>query len=392
MANAKTWTLTDVEQDIYVDQIALGPPELGPDFQGCSVKKRRLRGGLRDGVDLVEVDNGAFRFAIIPTRGMGIWRAWLGDTLIGWPSPNRGPVHPHYVPLTEPSGFGFLDGFDELLMRCGLESNGAPEFDENHRLVYPIHGRIANRPAHKVEVEVDPESGEIAVTGEVEESRFHFQKLRLVSTVRTRPGETGLRVHDQMVNFGGTPAEMQILYHVNYGAPLLDAGAKLVAPVKYLVPRDDAAVAGLATWDSYAPEQAGYAEQVFYFDLLGDKDGNTRVLLKNAHSTQGVSMHFNKKQLPCFTQWKDTGAMADGYVTGLEPGNNFPNPRSYETKQHRVAKMGAGDKLDFDLEIRVHPDAESVTAVEASVAELQRTAEARVYNRPQKGWSVPGGG
>ena len=55
---AKTWTLTDVDQDIYVDQITLGPEQVGGPARGYSVTKRTLRGGLRDGVDVIEVHNG----------------------------------------------------------------------------------------------------------------------------------------------------------------------------------------------------------------------------------------------------------------------------------------------------------------------------------------------
>ena len=95
------------------------------------------------------------RLLVIPTRGMGIWKAIVGDETLGWRSPVRGPVHPQFVPLFDPSGLGWLEGFDELLVRCGLESNGAPEFDQQGRLLYPLHGRIANRPAHHVEVTVD---------------------------------------------------------------------------------------------------------------------------------------------------------------------------------------------------------------------------------------------
>ena len=91
---------------------------------------------------------------------MGIWKAWLGDAKgnewpLGWNSPIRGPVHPKFVPIAEPSGLGWLDGFDELLCRCGLFSNGAPDFDERGVLLHPLHGRIANRPAHRLSVETD---------------------------------------------------------------------------------------------------------------------------------------------------------------------------------------------------------------------------------------------
>ena len=47
------------------------------------------------------------------------------------------PVHPAFVPIAEPSGVGWLSGFDELMCRCGLESNGAPDFDERGQLAFP---------------------------------------------------------------------------------------------------------------------------------------------------------------------------------------------------------------------------------------------------------------
>ena len=120
---------------------------------------------------MIEVRHGDFRFVVVPTRGMGIWRACLGDLRLGWKSPVRGPVHPAYVRLGHPDGLGWLDGFDELLVRCGLESNGAPEFQPDGRLRYGLHGKIANIPAHKVEVAIDGDSGRIAIRGTVDEAR-----------------------------------------------------------------------------------------------------------------------------------------------------------------------------------------------------------------------------
>ena len=84
----------------------------------------------------------------LPTRGMSLWKAWVDGQALGWNSPVRGPVHPSLVPLGDPGGLGWLDGFDELFVRCGLESNGAPEFAENGQLRYGLHGRIGNKPAH----------------------------------------------------------------------------------------------------------------------------------------------------------------------------------------------------------------------------------------------------
>ena len=150
----KTWTLTDVDAGIYVEQIVwVGPDQVGGSAHGYRVTKRTLRGGLSDGVDVIEVDNGLFRFIVMPTRGMGIWRASCGSVQLGWKSPAKGPVHPMFVPLWEASGLGWLSGFNELLVRCGLESNGGPDFAPNGALRYPLHGKIANTPANKVEVD-----------------------------------------------------------------------------------------------------------------------------------------------------------------------------------------------------------------------------------------------
>lgn len=380
---AKTWTICDHARAISVSELDEKIGDLG------TVAKRTLRGGLSEGVDVVTLDNGQCKVDILPTRGMSIWKAWAGDLEIGWQSPNRGPVHPAFVDMGEPSGLGWLDGFDEMMVRCGLESNGAPDFDENGQLTYPLHGRIGNKPAHHVQITADPERGQLSVTGIVEETRFHFLKLRMTSTITLNAKEPGFHIHDRVENFSASDAEMQMLYHANFGLPLLDAGSTVVAPVKTVVPRNDHAASGVANWNSYAAEEAGYEEQVYFLELLADNDGRTRTLLKNAHGTAGASMIFNKKVLPCFTVWKNTTAASDGYVTGLEPGTNFPNPRSYEGEQDRVVKLGGGKAIEFDLGFIFHQDEAAVSGAEAAVQALQGDSSPRVYDKPQAGWCAP---
>ena len=255
-------------------------------------------------------------------------------------------------------------------------------------LRYPLHGRIANRPAHRVEVRVDAERGEISVTGEVEESRFLFYHLRLRSTVTTSFHSTSFRIRDQIENPSDVLTGMQLLYHINFGAPLLDAGARLVAPAKTVVPRDARAAEGVDTWDSYLGPQPGFAEQVYFFELLSDQSGRSRVLLKNAHSTQGVCVEFDTEQLPCFTQWKNTAAESQGYVTGLEPATNFPNPRSFEQQQGRVVPLPARSRREFEVALDWLLDADAVADAEKSVQKLQAGQKPIVHDKPQAGWCM----
>ncbi|MBI1902799.1 MAG: aldose 1-epimerase family protein [Planctomycetia bacterium] len=380
-------TLLDVDRDLCLETACVTQADV-PSMPGrFSVYKRRLRGGRREGVDLVELDNGACTVLIVPTRGMGVWRARCGPLDLGWQSPVKGPVHPQFVNLFEPAGLGWLAGFDELLCRCGLESNGPPVYDDEGRLQHPLHGKIANSPAHRVDVSADPASGEIAVTGVVDESRLFFSKLRLTSTVKTKLNQPGFSVIDEVANTSDQPAELELLYHFNVGKPLLDEGSQVKVPVKTLVPRTPRAAEGIAEWDTHGPPQPGFAEQVYYFELLADKDGQTEVLLRNAHGHEGVSLRFSVRQLPRFILWKSTQAVADGYVTGLEPAINFPNPRPFEQQQGRVMKLGPGEKAQFQMDITLLTSAESVAQAEQAISRLQGSVQPKVHPRPVADWT-----
>ena len=353
-----------------------------PEF---SVTGRSLRGGLQGGMEIVEVDNGRMKFWLLPERGMGIWKVWLDGIEIGWQSPVLGPVHPQFVPLHEESGLGWLAGFDELLCRCGLESNGAAEFDAQGKLKYPLHGKIANLPAHSVEAAMLNDA--IQVTGCVEEARFKGTRLQLLTSVTTGSNETEIILHDTVTNLSGTPGEFQLLYHINFAAPFLEAGAQVFAPLKTLVPRTLRAEQGIKDWANFSAPESGFEEQVFFMELLGDATGRTQVLLKNAAGNLAVSVHFNLEQLPCFTLWKNTASLLDGYVTGLEPGTNYPNPRSFEQAQGRTVKLLPGESRNFDVRIEFHTDAASVSAAQQKIKQLQATGVALIHAAMQPGWT-----
>ena len=373
---SQTWTLTDTARQIHERDFRISAEEMngtGAKPKGAwSVTQQTLSGGLSDGVDIVTIDNGQVRLVVVPTRGMGIWQAKLGDETLGWQSPVRGPVHPKFVPLFDPSGLGWLEGFDELVVRCGLESNGEPEFNEQGQVVYPLHGRIANRPAHFVEVTVDDSSGTITVRGMVEETRFHFQKLRLEASVTVSMDSHSFTISDTVTNFGGTPAGMQMLYHINLGEPVLAPGDRIVAPVRSLLPaKEGDAIGDTEGWDVIGPPVAGQPEQCFYFDLDADESGQTQVLLKNAESTAGTVVEFNKNSLPCFTVWKNEVASEDGYVLGLEPATNIPNTRTVESQHGRVVSLAPGETWSSELTIGRLSTAGEVQAVEAGICELK---------------------
>jgi hypothetical protein len=332
---------------------------------------RRLSGGLRSGVELIEVTCGDLQFSVIPTRGMGIWKATCQGVEFGWRSPVAGPVHPSFVPVHDPSGLGWLDGFDELLARCGLLSNGAPEFDALGRVLHPLHGRIANTPAHRVEIRIDEPAQSLEIRGTVLESRFHFQKLQLTTVYRCKVGEATIGLIDEVTNCSGGPATFQSLYHFNFGPPLLDSGAKIIAPAREIAPRDIAAANAIDGWDTCTDPIPQFKEQVFFMKLFEDQRHHASVMMHNSQSDTGAVLSYEADKLPCFTLWKNTTSPNDGYVIGLEPGTNFPNVRSFEEKRGRVVSLGAGESYKIRISLAFCVGREKVAKAIASVRALQ---------------------
>ena len=57
---------------------AAGFPECESTLGPLTLRARRLQGGLRDGVLLVELVAGKTRLFVVPDRGLGIWKMLSG--------------------------------------------------------------------------------------------------------------------------------------------------------------------------------------------------------------------------------------------------------------------------------------------------------------------------
>jgi hypothetical protein len=275
------------------------------------------------------------------------------------------------------------------MCRCGLESNGPPEFDDAGRLLRPLHGRIANTPAHRVELVVNEGIGQIALRGVVDESRFHFQSLRLTTSITTSLRSNEFSWSDEVENIGGRVATMQMLYHFNVGQPLLKPGARIYAPIAMVAPLTKvAAEAGIDTWNIMPPPRRGSAEQVYVAELVADDVRDTQVIVAGLEDEEAVSLRFNKRVLPCFTLWRNTPSEADGYVVGLEPGTNFPNPRTFEQQQGRVVPLQAGEKWHATVTVAWHSDKSDFYDAGATIRAIQNQRQPELLTQPRKGWTA----
>ena len=355
-----------------------------------SVTQKTLRGGKQEGVKLLTLDNGKLQISIIPDRGMGIFDVTSKGVRLGWDSPVKEIVHPSHINLESRGGLGWLEGFNEWMVRCGLEFAGHPgtdEFIDNtgnpSTLNLTLHGKIQNIPASEYEIIIDPEPPHrIRIRGTVYEKFFYGPKLKLITEISTVAGSDTFQISDQLINEGAFAQEFQLIYHGNYGSSILEEGAQIFAPAKSVTPMNSHAAKGIDNWKSYQGPTPGFIEEVYLIEPQPDGEGNTIALLANADLTLGTSVQWNLSELPYLTIWKNTAAQEDGYVTGIEPATGYPFNRKIERKYGRVPMIQPGETLSFTLNFGIHHDQDSVQSVIGEIENLQKNTALMINREP----------
>jgi galactose mutarotase-like enzyme len=383
----------DADSSTRVEHAKLSARDLGMDGSWW-IEKSVLHGGKQEGVDVITVNNGRAEFVIVPTRGMSIWEVRAGDIRLGWDSPVNEIVHPHFVNLENRGGLGWLEGFGGWFVRCGLQYTGAPGLDKqvtNTGSVVEnsltLHGKIDYIPASRAEVEID-DDGTISVHGVVHENEMFGSKMRLNSVFTVKPDALYFEVSDTVTNDSGHDQEMMVIYHPNFGPPLLGEGSEVYVAANRVSPRDDrAADTEIEDIFVYDEPTAGYVEQVYYIQPKADRTGNAPVLLQNKSGKQGMVMTFKPSQLKGLSLWKNTTALEDGYVSGIEPGTSYPNNRSIERKNGNVPVLKPGESQQFDLSFEILDSAERIGEIKNQIKNIQGNDQTKFDTKPVEGIS-----
>ena len=386
-----TQLLTSAKHGIHLDSWLLSHNDVKFESKfPWSIRKYTLHGGKQEGVDIIEVDNGSLKFTIVPTRGMGILKAELDGMQLGWNSPVKEVVHPQFINLQERAGLGWLDGFNEWIVRCGIEFMGHPGKDNfitnvgnKAEMPLTLHGKIANIPASEVEILIDQEPPHlIRIRGIVYERMFYGPKFKLWTEISTTLGSNSLRMDDKITNQGGFDQEFEILYHVNFGPPLLEEGAQFVGAIKEVFPFNAHAAKYINHYKIYEDPVLGFIEQVYCMHPYADDNKMTQIMIQNKAANRALSMTFSVDQLPIVNLWKNTSSLEEGYVTGLEQGTSFPYNRRIERKFGRVPILKGGESRDFTIEFMGLINKDEVAIANKHIKSIQKGRKTRVKTAP----------
>lgn len=313
----------------------------------AEAKESMLLNGRGAGVKSIDVKNGGgLRFSVLPTRGMDLVGAEYKGIPLSYLS-KTGVVHPAYF---EKDGLGFLRNFFcGLVTTCGLTYMGAPCEDQGESL--GLHGRISNTPAESYSIDKYWEDGDykICITGKTRESSVFGENMTLTRTVSTSIGANKIIIHDTIENEGFKPQPLMVLYHCNFGYPIIseDSEVSISAPYRVTARDEEGDVSRCLQFEE---PKSGYNEQVFLYDV-DKKNATCTVKVCNRKLGIGVYVKYNPEQLPYMSQWKvmDT----DEYVFGIEPSTWTVFGRNEARKRNELIYLKPGEKKEIEFEIGV---------------------------------------
>lgn len=318
--------------------------------QVAGIRRYRLTEGFEDGVEMIEVRTGTgLRFTVCPHHALDMALLEYCGTPLSWQTPN-GDKHPAYF---DDRGLEWLrSAAGGMLITCGFQQVGAPCEDGDDAL--GLHGRAHHSPAGQVCAREDWDKDELTlmISGVVNETRMFGENIEMRRTYTVKAGSNTITLEDRFRNCGFESKPFMLLYHWNFGFPLLTEDTTFAFPSSTVTPREDTIpLEGYDRWD--APIH-GFQEHVYFHSGLKTEDvaGRpfaTASIINPAFpiATQGtplaVHVRWSADTLDNLIQWKMAGEGM--HVLGIEPANCSVRGRAHERAQGTLKHLEPGEEI-----------------------------------------------
>ncbi|TAJ49352.1 MAG: DUF4432 family protein [Herbiconiux sp.] len=227
-----------------------------------------------------------------------------------------------------------------LLTTCGLTAVGRASVEEGG-----MHGRahLVSATVTRAEGRWNGDAYALEVAGSMREGAIFEQNLTVDRTITAEHGESRISISDVVRNEGFDTVPVKLLYHINLGWPLLDAGAHVEAAAK-----PAAGDSSEALWrrDLGAPEPQKPEKVDALVAVAGDDGWSVAELLAE---TTVVTVRYRTEELPFLTVWRSEAA--GSYALGIEPGTCWPSHADGPQEGKTGRLLAPGESLTTALEI-----------------------------------------
>jgi len=320
-----------------------------------------LDNGLGRGSRIAWINTGSgLRFKVVLDRAMDIAEASYNQHNLSWIS-QLGITPPQSL---ADRGASWLKTFGGgLLVTCGLTHIGGAEEDEYG--ARGLHDQISNTSAEIIQIkQPDIINGdrEMFIVGLVKQGHPLGTNLQMKRTIRCTLGEPTIHITDEIVNVGNIDTPHMILYHFNFGYPFIDEGTELIWSGKW-TPREKGEANKIfkegnpfKICPSPLEDHKGAGEEAVFIDIVSDNENKSRCGIKNKQLGIGLSLTFDKRQLPWLINWQHWGK--GEYVTGLEPSTNPPTGQKSARESNELIVLKPKESKKYELTISVSDNLE----------------------------------
>lgn len=346
------------------------------------VRLMELSDGLERGVRLLEFRTGSgLRFTVLVDRAMDIAEMEFKGQSIAWHGPS-GIRHPGLHEYEGEGGFSWGRSFSGFLVTCGLDHVGRPQEVPATQYNYPampttrhgLHGRISTIPAKLTGYGERWEGDRCILWAEaqVRQAATFAENLTLHRRIEADLGGNEIRLTDRVENTGFLPTPHMFFYHINLGHPLLDEGARFLAPITDVVwasHADRYRAQGVGYRTMPAP-QPRFTEQVWEHDAAADAGGEVPMALVNDRLGLGVEVTTRKDQLPCLYEWQHF--QEGGYALGIEPSTHHALGDLAARERGEMIWLSAQESRRYDSRFRILDGAGAIAGSEAKITAIAR--------------------
>lgn len=298
---------------------------------------RKLR--QENGAGLIEAYTSAgLQVDILPDTGLDIGLVRFKGINASFLSKNGYDSPASFLPYEQEFLHSYPGG---LLYTCGLRNVGPAGRDGTEW--HPLHGRVHGLAAEEVTARVDGDH--LVIGGLLRETALFGHSLELRRRIIIPAHGSSIRVEDVLTNQSPRDEEFMLLYHCNFGYPLLSEHARLVLPEgRKTTPRTDFAATGLGQECSFDRPVDNQEERVFFHDMA-----EAWARLENPVAGMAATLRWCLDTLPVLAQWR---SMASGdYALGLEPANNRIMGRAAERQNGTLQVIKAWQSIHTGVEI-----------------------------------------
>lgn len=328
---------------------------VGNASQLCTARRISFRDGVADGVRAIELLNeDGLYVTCIEDQCLNIFDFSYKGTNCAFQSKNGLVSNRFFNGGANEFNYYWPAG---MLYTCGLTNTGVGVTE--NKIYHAEHGRIGMMPARNINIQQTEDA--FVISGDVSDQILCGHQLLLHRTITFPKKGKELHIRDEVTNPEGIPQEMMLLYHCNFGYPLLTPKARMVKGTGKIIDNIAGGPVPENYWQMEVPRD-DKIEEVYCHTNTPDENGYGYAGIINDELSLGCYLRYKLDTLPLLIHWKNM--CAHDYVIGLEPSNSYIKGRKEERENGTLPVIGAYETLTFEVSVGILDGAEDIRKYE----------------------------